>query len=402
MKRLPVYLRLFTYSILASSLFLFSCSQQPSQSSAQVKQEAESPSISEAKPDTDALVDTMTKSRGLDQASARMIDFSFESYFPQLNKLMTGDGNAIEKVSAYAEQVVSGKNLESEKDLLGLLNERNSLLKVVSPFVVNAELDPSGEQIADLERELNRLGMTMNMAEGMVFDVSETNFMQNTVARVASDGLQLYLDFKAAESNANNGEYPYLNMEPFQEMVLLGEKLKTVSPDEYYPKVEEAFHTALLTLTDIHQVVAQDGNESLLVGGIHQDAYPFATENESRARFAEKKEASAYRDVVAKILENTSSFEERPENLYLIVLEWEKEEDAAKKRIYQHLANGEDVPHRLLVERGNGTEQYAIVYRFYSDSEKAEAALSKVEAKWPSAEMIYVSVKGDKMYQLGV
>ena len=55
----------------------------------------------------------------------------------------------------------------------------------------------------------------------------------------------------------------------------------------------------------------------------------------------------------------------------------------AGPRVYTHLTNGEDVPHCLRIRRGDGTDKYAISYRFYEDEGKAEAALSKAQKRIP-------------------
>ncbi len=48
-----------------------------------------------------------------------------------------------------------------------------------------------------------------------------------------------------------------------------------------------------------------------------------------------------------------------------------------------------------------GKRTMRIAYRFYEDGEKAATALDKCKEEYPDAEMVFVSVKGDELYQLG-
>ena len=88
-------------------------------------------------------------------------------------------------------------------------------------------------------------------------------------------------------------------------------------------------------------------------------------------------------------------------NIYIIITEWVDELVQARRTVAKHLAEGEDIPHYLKIKRGDGKEYYAIAYRFYDDGDKAAAALEKIRKNVPNARMIFVSVKGDELYQLG-
>ncbi|MEO1450986.1 MAG: hypothetical protein AAFV07_15760, partial [Bacteroidota bacterium] len=98
---------------------------------------------------------------------------------------------------------------------------------------------------------------------------------------------------------------------------------------------------------------------------------------------------------------NTSSIQSKPENIYVIVTEWKDTQETARQRVHQHLDQGEDIPHYLRIRRGNGEDQFAVAYRFYDDASKADAALSKIQTRVADAQLIFCSVKGETLYELG-
>ncbi|MEL6652378.1 MAG: hypothetical protein AAFQ87_16370, partial [Bacteroidota bacterium] len=253
-----------------------------------------------------------------------------------------------------------------------------------------------------LETELNRLGLTMLSAEGMFIGLGNAPLLNELVESKGSDALKWYLRFVYASDESANGEYPFLNMKPYGDMIVAAEKLKELSPNPYYEKVESEYKRALLSMTDIHRVGAPNARteeKQLLVGGVNTEMYPFATDAKSRRAFAEGAQ-SQYSELLTKILSNVSEMSEEPETLYIILTEWVDGEEMAKNRVFAHLESGEDIPHYLKIRRTNGSDAYAIVYRFFEDAEKAEAAISKIEQEIPTAELRMISVRNGDLYAM--
>ncbi|RMG56040.1 MAG: hypothetical protein D6722_27060 [Bacteroidetes bacterium] len=382
-------------------LTLWACKPAPSQEEGNEAQDPP-PSVQ-----TDpANPDSSMRSRGLGMADARLTNFVLADSFPQLARMVAGQTELAGELTTYARQVVDPGSLQSEEDLLALLTQRDEVLipQLVTVLENDAEWLMRDEAEA-LIYELDRLGMFVQTAEGMFVGLGPAPFLEGAIARLGDDGLQWYLRFRNAEAEAGAGEYPFLDMAPYRDMIIAGEKLQEISPNTYFPRVAERFHTALEVFTDLHLVSTPTGRQEQeampMTGGVSTDFYPFAAEINTHRAFVEGSTKSRYQAAVEKILANPSRISERPEDIYVIVLDWVDQKEAAQQRIRTYLAEGEDIPHHLEVRQGDGKDRYCIAYRFFEDADQAQAALDQIRPTNPEAEMIMVSVKGDKLYQLG-
>jgi hypothetical protein len=344
---------------------------------------------------------TRMRTRGL--APAMSGPFDFATMFPLLHNMVKDEVTHLALVRGYARKVMSPETISSAEELEKLLDvERTRVQERLLYFLENQDAIWLDENWQKVEAELNQLGLAMQSAEGMFTGLGLSPVLEEKVASLGSDALQWYLRFIYARDESASGEYPFQNMEPYGRMVVAGKKLQDLQPRSYYEKVEESYHYALQSLTDIHKVIdnsARQPQTTVVVGDINTDFYPFATEMESRSRFAKSAE-SGLEQTMGKILENMSEMSARPEHIYVIVTEWMTEEQKARRRVYQHLEAGEDVPHVLAITRPDGTKQYAVSYRFYEDAEKAEAAMQTCEKKFAGAEFLMVSVRNGEMFQL--
>lgn len=381
-----------------SSLFLAGCDNFLSSNTSSEEAEAVA---AEEMPASDSMT-----TRGM--PNARMAGFSFDRYFPAIYKLIYTDPALLQKMSVYAEKVSKKEEIRTEKDLLAIFAMRDSLLES-SLYDAIAEVNGYANGTEDdggLYDELSRLGIQITSAEGTFTGLGPASFLEDKLTEVGSEALRVYIDFLVADANSASGEYPFVNMEPYRQMVEAGEKLNKLQPNAYYAKIEERFYQALENFTDIHKVVPpgtarQDNSSSTMVGGVNVESYPYVSETTTLEDYAKSNQSSPYAKVAAKILENMSEMTAHPENIYVIVTEWVTDEDMAKRLVFSHLRKGQDIPHHLQIQRGDGKDYYAIVYRFYEDSDKATAALEKIEKEFPQAQMIFASYKGGKLYQLG-
>lgn len=342
-----------------------------------------------------------------EDANKRLMGFDIQKDLPLYAPEIQKDPKMTKLIQDYGTAVVTGTGIKSDEDILKLLTIRDERL---IPYFYNLtesyETTESGfidKNYEELSRELNLLGMDMNFAEGTFIDLGAYPFMEEWMARYASEGLKLYTEFKVATTEANNGEYPYLNMEPRIKKVVIGEKLAALEDTSYFHKVRDEYEEAVIALTDIHKVYNPNNRqeESFLVDGISTEMYPFVTEKKTRNNFVQNQRNSRYSQLVQKILENPSEISNKPEQVYVIVTEWLDTEKMAQRRVIGHLNQGEDVPHYLSIKRPDGKTRYAVAYRFFENEEKANAALEKVQKEIPSAKLIYCSLKGDQLYQMG-
>ena len=345
------------------------------------------------------------QSRGLDMAHARVGEFSFKDQFPNLYELLKDDTNALEAVEAYARQVVTVEGVNSEEAIMDLFKLRDEkIMPLLESRIGNIDPEKLDENWEKLSDELYTLGMSMAAAEGMFTSLGQEPMMKEAIEQYGSDALRLYVRFEAAHTQSMSGEYPYTNMEPYRKMVEIGEKINEIAPNPYVEKIKQRFQTALISLTDVHLVTDPEARQDaqMYVGGASTEAYPNISEKETAKAFADESSESRYGKLMADILENTSEISNRPENIYVIVVEWAETFDIAQNRVFTHLSSGNDVPHYLKVRTGDGKDKYAISYRFFEDADKAEQALQKAKQEFPEAQMIFCSVKGNQLYQLGI
>ncbi|MEL6850751.1 MAG: hypothetical protein AAFP92_19695, partial [Bacteroidota bacterium] len=273
----------------------------------------------------------------------------------------------------------------------------------LSPTFENLDLEPSSEKWEVYTDELSRLGIAITGAEGIVTGLTVSPVLQEEVKNLGSQAFQHYLAFIYADAKTLSGEYPFSNMSPYKEMIVRGEQLQKLQPNAYFEKVEKRFDEALQYFTDIHLVNDPTARQkTVLVGAANTEMYPFATETETAAEFAKDGSGSQYQELVSKILSNTSEISTRPENIYVVVIEWATSEDMARNRVHTYLRKGTDIPHYLQIRRGDGTDQFAVSYRFYESADKADEALEKIKVDYPDAQLVMCSVKGEKLYQLGI
>lgn len=391
--------------MLISGLSVVSCDQNSSGKGNSGEAPADSVSFNE---NAEGYGTDSMNSRGMGMANARLAEFSFERYYPALYGFLAELPELRDKFAALAGKVFRADNIRTEEELLAIYAERDKLLDSELYNLldkVNGFVDGTVNDKGVLS-ELNRLGIDVSSAEGMFTGVTQAPLLENKLQEVGSPALKAYTRFKNAEARTMSGEYPFMDMDSWLEMVLAGEDLMELRPNPYYAEVEESFHRALHNLTDIHMVYPsgssrQEGEFSVLVGETHTEMYPFMTEDETLRKFGDSDVTSRYASVAAKIAENMSSMGADATNIYVIVTEWVDNEEMAQRRVFTHLSDGEDIPHHLQVRRGDGKDYYAIAYRFYEDADKAQEALDKILPEFPNATMIYASLEKGMLYQLG-
>lgn len=325
-------------------------------------------------------------------------DWDFAQAFPLLSQLIATDEALTKRVEQYARLIMGQADVSNPDKILALLDERDlEIIPRLADYAENIDI----EQAEGFEREMNQLGIQLVVAEGRVVGLGSAAVLTDQISQHPS--LKAYMDFKVAYADAQSGEYPYLDMSPYERMLLAGEALSAANDPVLYKRIEQDYQDALITFTDIHLVNRPNTRTAPapVVGGTHTESYPYETELGTHKSFVANHPESQYQRVVKAILQNPSEISERPEQLYVIVTQWLNTETMARQRVSQHLVEGEDIPHFLAIKRPDGETAYAIAYRFFEEEEKALAAFDIAEKRYPTAELVYCSIKGETLYQLG-
>ncbi|MEO1417593.1 MAG: hypothetical protein AAFW00_20080 [Bacteroidota bacterium] len=392
----------FLFSILLLllvSLIGMGCSEPSDQTSSKTPITEEA---TPAQPETEVGGDgDRVETRGLPPAEARLAPQMCDR-FPLMCELVKDDPELLEELKRYVGSLSETAEIRGDQDILDIIAYRDQELEArLLPYIENLPDGYLDAKAPELMRELNALGFRMNFAEGQFIGLSSFPILEEVAESVGSQALKLKIQFDGAKGETQNGEYPYLNMKPHIQMVQIGEEARQIKPNPYWDEMKKDFEGALTSLTDVH-LVHQPTNrqaQELIIGGTHRESYPYATESEGRQSFAQS--TSSYSQVVARIMENPSEISSEPENIYVIVTEWKDEQDLAQQRVIYHLNRGVDIPHTLKIRRGDGTDRYAVAYRFYESEDLAAQAFEKIEDKFPDARLILCSVKGEDLYQLG-
>ena len=392
------------FIFLLSACLLWSCTpNEPSQSPSENEQEevGEVEEVRESATavelDASLLADTRAVSQSLAQISSTT--FAFQELFPFLYELLKNNPEELAQVEAFAEQAVSRPSFSQEEDLLDLIEERDEqIIPLLLPYFESMEPDVWDQNYDELEKELSMMGIQMTSAEGIFTGLGPRSLFTDNLKLKEKTPLIQYDAFTDAQTRSMNGEYPYSDLEPYIKMVLLGEKMEAEgTAKSYYQKIGQSFADALHVLTDVHLITNEGGR----VGGIHTEAYPYMVSLQSIREALPRFESSKFKVPLQRIVEFPSEMSSRPEHLHLLVESWVNSEEEAKKRVEEHLSSGKDIPHYLPVEKGDGTTQYAVVYRFFEDADQAQKGLEKMQTQFNTGEMIFVSSEKSKLYQLG-
>ena len=121
-----------------------------------------------------------------------------------------------------------------------------------------------------------------------------------------------------------------------------------------------------------------------------QNEHVNGTELSNYTTFIKKYPQSRYAKVVKSILLNISTLESNEsgiEHLYAVVTDEVANEGDASQLVVNYLQSGKDIPHILRTQ----SKTY-IAYRYYSDKEKAEAALQRAQKMKPSAKVVEIDM----------
>ena len=317
-----------------------------------------------------------------------------KKFLPILNeKIRSLDQDIYPAFINYAFRVLKPDWIKTDDDLGSLfearetlnkrLNESDPLIRYLSSV---AGTGPSKDW-EKYDHEFGLIGISAVFAEGMLAGFAEGPVLEETVSRVASEPYRLNIKLVEAYARSYGSEYTYMDLGPEMEAIELGERFIAWFPDsKYLVPVKQILYKALFPLTDWHVMLPEDlalveksdYHPFSIVGELHQKTYPFWTDVGEPKKFLETYPESRFHNAVARIVEKPSEIMSG-KSVHLVIVNECPDEESAQNVILNYLLNGVDIPHLIKLE------SYVVVYRFFSDPEKAGAALERIRKIKPKA-----------------
>jgi hypothetical protein len=297
----------------------------------------------------------------------------------------------------YSVSVLSPDWIRNDEDLILLYKERDSLIEKISgsdPLFNFLHAEAYQWQFKNIkgnwekyDHEFEIIGISTIFAEGELVGFTKGPVLEEIVSRIASEPYRLFVLLEEAYARSYGGEYTYLDLGPEMEAIEIADRLIAQYPESRFTKsAMKILSDALFPLTDWHVMLPKeltlveksDYHPFSIVGGLHQKTYPFWTDVGEPRKFLENYPESRFHNVVARIVEEPSEIMGGKSVHLVIVDEW-PDEETARNAILNYLLNGIDIPHIIKLE------SYVVVYRFFSDPEKARRALERIKKTKPGA-----------------
>jgi len=317
-----------------------------------------------------------------------------QKILPLLNeKIRSLDQGIYPDFLKYAERVLRPDWIKTDEDLNLIFKEREALIKKFNGS------EPLGRFLSDVagigptsdwekyDHEFGLIGINTVFAEGMLAGFAEGPILEGTILRVASEPYRLYINLVDAYARSYGSEYTYMDLEPEIEAIEIGESLIASFPEsKYIDSTKRILYKSLFPLTDWHVLLPDDltlveksdYHPFCIVGDLDKETYPCWTDIGEPKRFLDFYPKSRFHDVVARIVEEPSEIG-RSKSVHLVIVDECPDEESAQNLILNYLLNGIDIPHLIKLE------SYAVVYRFFSDPEKARRALERIRKTKPGA-----------------
>lgn len=289
------------------------------------------------------------------------------------------------------------KPITSEDDLKKIFESRYRLIQLLDEYL-GAKYDKiDWDNFDNIDKELETIGIGCIYAEGMYVGMGEITFLKDQIEKFASEPFKLYLEFLNVYTNSMGGEYPFMNLTAYADVVAIGEKLYTnYKTTDYYKIISEKFINALTTMVDLHHAAGADDELQCFESGLSYEFYPYAADYESIQYFIDHYPKSKYVGIFKKLKKNMSEFRYNTESnpiasVYVIVVAEIENYEKTKSTIFEYLNKGIDAVHSVTLYRKD-VELVYVAYRFYDDEQKAEEGLKTIQTKIPEAKIIHVNI----------
>ncbi|MBN2892058.1 MAG: hypothetical protein JXL97_09340 [Bacteroidales bacterium] len=298
-------------------------------------------------------------------------------------------------LDAFNSEITSGKQLEA------IIRLRDSLLidmeGVIEEYYWD-EGEADWDKWVEVEKELDTIGFWSIYAEGMYVGMDVASILQAEINKFASDDFKLYMDFRNAYAMSLGGEYPYMSLMPYYNVVTVGEKFyKDFQDSKYYDLIKDKYMWSLLTIVDIHYVnLMNDGG--CFNGGFNFSFWPFATSCDDWEYIVEEYPNSIFIPVIKNLINNMSEIDVDYENdgnlaeVYVVVTDKVTDYMEANYKIFDYLHQGIDIVHPLAF-KNDGVDESYVAYRFYSNKQKAQESLDYILSVAPDAQIFKVRLE---------
>lgn len=287
--------------------------------------------------------------------------------------------------------------INSEKQIKEAFYIRDKILPKLESAAFDYLAEKQTDYDSELEEALTGIGFQGIYVEGMFMNMEFSSILEAEIEQYASDEFKLKTAFHTAYANSMGTEYPFDSMDDDAEVVRVGEKIMKQFPNsQLYKEIEEEFMTVVSFFTDWHVVDRGDDSETIIViGGLSTDFYPNGSYESNIVSYTDNFPNSVITPVIEKILQNPSTIStEEDATFHLVVVETLEDYDKAEKAVFNYLLDGIDVPHVLILRDGD-TSYWGLVYRFYSQIEKAEEALEIIKPDFPKAKILDIDANGN-------
>jgi hypothetical protein len=283
----------------------------------------------------------------------------------------------------YATCVLRPQWIKTEDDLLSLFPRKNELMKLLVDLCNKDSGGINGPNRGDpswpaIEKELGVLGIRAVISEDYVAGFSDGPFLEDLIARTASESCRLFIQMKNVRTESFNGEYIFMDLGADMKMVEIGEQfLRSFADSKFMNQMKDMLYEALVPLTDVHEA-----SSLYIVGDLSREVYPGWTDIANHRSFIEKYPRSRFHDVVARIIDSMSSIAAKGP-IYAVVTDNCASEEEARQLVLSYLLRGIDIPH--ILKTPEKALERCVAYRFFSDKGKAGQALKEIQKIKPQA-----------------
>lgn len=290
--------------------------------------------------------------------------------------------------------------IESSKQLEAIFSMRDSLLRDLEAVMDNyywevGDLD--WEHWEKIEEELDTIGFYSIYAEGMYVGLEAAPILSDEIEEFGSDEFKLYIDFKNTYALSMGGEYPYMSILPYFEVVAIGEVFyNKYQNSKYYELIVDDYMWSLMAVFDVHKVSFKgDEGSACFNGEMNYSYWPFVTDCDGWKTILEENPNSMFAPLIQNMINNTSEIEVDMDNegklaeVYVVATDKFDSYIDANYKVFDYLHQGLDIVHPIQLKKDGEPKTY-VVYRFYSDYRTALASFDYINEIVANAQLFKV------------
>lgn len=347
--------------------------------------------------------DTFAKTQTAAQRIAP--NFSVSADYPVLYKLLQENDQFpfVEVISVYALPASNLEAIQSEKQLLVLLQAQKNIVVALNNIADQIPNEAIEAKLPELKQELNPIGIDVKSANRKFAGFQSKTAFKSVIADYATDPIEYFTAFLNAQQKYQDADFSFKDMEAVRDMVLAGEKLMTDYPNSsHYQIIKTDFREAVLNFVGVY-VMDEGGYTTERVSNPLIRSERFVAETETHKAFIQEHPNSIFTPVISKMLASPSRITSNPESLYAIYAGTASTLEEARQKQFDFLVQGRDILHILPYDAGKQQEGYLLACRFYEDETASLQCLDEAQKEAQSdAQYMMLSVNNNRLYQLGI